>query len=108
MVGVGPAFAYSITGLAEAKEGDMKRITTWAAWAGMGLLLVASLVFGVRASICCIGEAGNERWLLLGLVFPVALVGLGFASTYLVTRLADVRAKRRPRPSAAAIRLEHA
>jgi ABC-type uncharacterized transport system permease subunit len=87
------------------EEGVMKRIGTWA---GMGLLLVASLVFGVRASICCIGEAGNERWLLLGLVFPVALVGLGFASTYLVTRLADARAKRRPRPSAAAIRLEHA
>ena len=44
----------------------------------------------------------------MGLLFPVALVGLGFASTYLVTRLAGVRAKRRPRPLAAAIRLEHA
>ena len=86
----------------------MKRITTWAAWAGLGLLLVTSLFFGIRSSIWCFGEARNERWLLLGLLFPVALVGLGFASTYLVSRLADARAKRRPRPSAAAIRLEHA
>ena len=83
----------------------MKRIGTWA---GMGLLLVASLVFGVPASICCIGEAGNERWLLLGLVFPVVLLGLGFASTYLVSRLAESRAKRRPRPSAAPTRLVQA
>ena len=86
----------------------MRIITTWVAWAGMGVLLVASLVFGIRSSIWCFGEARNERWLLLGLVFPVALVGLGFASTYLVTRLAGVRAKRRPRPLAAATRLEHA
>ena len=38
LVGLGPAFAYSITGLAEVKEGVMKRIATWA---GMGLLLAA-------------------------------------------------------------------
>jgi len=83
----------------------MKRIATWA---GMGLLLATPLVFGVRASICCFGEAGNERWLLLGLLFPVALVGVGFASVSLVTRLAEARAKRRPRPSAAPTRLVQA
>ena len=81
----------------------MKRIATWA---GMGLLLAASLVFGVRASICCIGEAGNGRWLLLGLVFPVVLLGLGFVSVYLVARLAEARAKRQPRTSTVATRLE--
>jgi hypothetical protein len=35
-----------------------KRILSWAE---IGLLLAASLVFGVRSSICSFGEAGKHR-----------------------------------------------
>jgi len=50
------------------KAGAMKRMAIWSVWAAIGLLLAASLVSGIRSSICCFGEAGNVVWVLLGLV----------------------------------------
>ncbi len=79
-------------GLDLYRKGSMKRITTWTAWAGIGLVLAASLVFGVRGIVCCAAQSQCERWVLGAWAFsPVSIIA-GFGLFYAMGWLGRRRA----------------